>query len=129
VVLVILDENVPHAIGPVFGERGHDVVNAIDLLDPGIPDDVIARLADAHAAVVITWNRRDFRRLSALVPADNVRRFRSLSWIAFRCRESRGPERARRWMAGIEFHLQLASQRRDSRLMIDITDTTFTVLG
>jgi hypothetical protein len=129
VVLVILDENVPHAIGPVFGGRGHEVVNASDVLTRGTPDDVIAKLADVHAAVIITWNRRDFRRLSALVPVDNVRRFRSLSWIAFHCRESRGAERVRRWLAAIEFHLQLASQRRDSRLMIDITDTTFTVLG
>jgi hypothetical protein len=128
-VLVIVDENVPRAVGPVFGDRGHDVVNILNIMVPGTPDERIAELADVHAAVVITWNRRDFRNLAALVPMDNVRRFRNLSWIAFRCRESRGAERARRWMAAIEFHLQLASQRRDSRLMIDITDTTFTVLG
>jgi hypothetical protein len=128
-MLVIPDENVPYSVGLAFARSGHEVVNVIDIAARGAPDEEIAKYADVHAAVVITWNRRDFRHLSALVPPDNVRRFRSLSWIAFRCRESRGAERAGRWMAAIEFHLQLAGERRDSRLMIDITETTFTVLG
>lgn len=38
-------------------------------------------------------------------------------------------ERARRWIDAIEFHLTLSSVRRDSRLMIDITETAFTVIG
>lgn len=128
-MLVVTDENVPTAVGVVFRERGHEVVTVVEALDARVPDEVIAGYADVHAAIVITWNRRDFRRLSALVPTDNVRRFRRLSWIAFRCTEARGAERARRWMEAIEFHLALASTRRDSRLMIDITDRTFTVLG
>jgi hypothetical protein len=51
------------------------------------------------------------------------------SWIAFRCHEPRGAERARRWIEAIELHLQLARRRQDARLMIDVTETTFTVLG
>jgi hypothetical protein len=128
-LLVVVDENVPQSIGPVFAERGHDVVRVVDALASGSLDDAIARYADIHAAVVITWNRRDFRRLSSPVPLDNVILFRRLSWIAFRCRESHGAERARRWLDAIEFHLALAQQHRDARLMIDITETTFTVLG
>ena len=126
---MVLDENVPRSVGVVFSERGHEIVNAVEVLAPGTPDDVIARYADVHAAVVVTWNRRDFRRLSAVVSPDNVRRFRHLSWIAFRCNEARGAERARRWIEAIELHLELARARRDTRLMIDITERTFTVLG
>jgi hypothetical protein len=124
-----MDENVPRSVWRVFADQGHQIVDATEELLPSAPDGLIARYGDIHAAVVVTWNRRDFRKLSPLVPADNVRRFRRLSWIAFRCTESRGAERARRWMAAIDFHLSLASQRRDSRLMIDITETTFTVIG
>jgi hypothetical protein len=128
-MLVVADENVPRSVGSVFGERGHDIIQVVEALAPGTPDEVIVRFADIHSAVVITWNRRDFRRLSPLVPLDNVRQFQRLSWIAFRCNEARGVERARRWIEAIEFHLALASARRDSRLMIDITETTFTVIG
>jgi hypothetical protein len=128
-VLVVTDENVPRDVGLVFRERGHDVVTVVEALDATAPDEQIAGYADSPAAIVITWNRRDFRRLSAIVPTDNVRRFRNLSWIAFRCHEARGAERARRWIEAIEFHLALATARRDSRLMIDITERTFTFLG
>jgi len=124
-----MDENVPRSVGVVFSERGYEVINAIDAMLPGTPDDLVAKYTDIHSALVITWNARDFRRLSPLIPTDNVLRFRRMSWIIFRCKESRGADRARRWIDAIEFHLQLASQRRDSRLMIDITETTFTVRG
>jgi hypothetical protein len=128
-MLLIVDENVPASVGRVFAERGHEVVSALEVTLPGTPDDVIARYVDVHVAMVVTWNRRDFKRLSAVVSPDNVRRFRRLSWIAFHCNEARGAGRARRWIEAIEFHLSLARGRRDTRLMIDITETTFTVLG
>ncbi len=128
-MLLVIDENVPASVGRVFSDRGHEVVHVLDVALPGTPDDVIARYGDIHEAMVITWNRRDFRRLSALVSPDNVRRFRRLSWIAFRCSEPHGAARARRWIEAIEFHLNLAQQRRDRRLMVDITETTFTVIG
>jgi predicted lipid-binding transport protein (Tim44 family) len=128
-VLVVTDENVPTAVGGVFRERGHEVRTVAEALNPTTPDELIADYADRYAAIVITWNRRDFKRLSSVVSPDNVRRFRNLSWIAFRCNEARGAERARRWIEAIELHLTLASARRDSRLMIDITERTFTVLG
>ncbi len=128
-MLLLIDENVPSSVDRVFLERGHEVVRVLDVALPGTPDDVIARYGEVHRAIVVTWNRRDFRRLSAVVAPDNVRRFRHLSWIAFRCNEVLRAARARRWLEAIEFHLSLASQRRDARLMIDITDSTFTVLG
>lgn len=128
-MLLVMDECVPRSVWRAFAEQGHAVVDATEQLLPSAPDDLIAKYGDIHAAVVVTWNRRDFKRLSPLVPRDNVIRFRRLSRIAFRCQESRGAERARRWMAAIDFHLRLASHRRDTRLMIDITETTFTVIG
>jgi hypothetical protein len=128
-LLVVLDENVPFDVGVAFAERGHEILSVANALTRGIADENIASFADVHAAVVVTWNRRDFRRLSSPFPLDNVMPFRRLSWIAFRCRESHGATRARRWLDAIELHLTLAQQRRDTRLMIDITETTFTVLG
>lgn len=124
-----MDENVHRSVWKVFAEHGHDVVDATEELLPSAPDDLIARYGDMHTAVVVTRNRCDFKRLSPLVPADNVRRFRRLSWIAFRCTESRGAERARRWMPAIDLRLQFTTQRSDARLMIEITETTFAVIG
>lgn len=128
-MLLLMDENVPASVGRVFEARGHTVEWAVDVTLPRTPDEIIARYGDVHGAIVVTWNARDFKHLSPAIPQDNVIRFRRLSWIVFRCNEARGAERAERWLPAIEQHVTLARFRRDPRLMISITLTTFTVLG
>jgi hypothetical protein len=127
-MLLLIDENVPYSVEAYFRERGHDVRPVRELFPPGTSDSVIAALGDVLDAVVVTWNQRDFRQLAARVPPGNVQRFRRLSRISFRCREAHGRRRAEELIEEIEFHYAQARKRRDKRLMIEISETTFTVV-
>lgn len=127
-MLLLMDENVPDSVSEFFRLRGHDVRLVRALFLPGTPDPVIARLGDALAAIVVSWNTRDLRMLAARVPPGNVQRFRRLSRINFRCNEANGRRRAEEFVEEIEFHYEQAQKRRDQRLMIEITETRFNVI-
>jgi predicted nuclease of predicted toxin-antitoxin system len=127
-VLLLIDENVPESVASFFRDRGHDVRFVRDLLLPGTPDAVVAALGDELAAVIVTWNHRDFKRLAARVPEGNVQRFRRLGRINFRCNEAHGRRRAEDFIEEIEFHYAQAQKRRDTRLMIEITATGFRIV-
>jgi hypothetical protein len=126
-MLLLIDENVPASVADFFRERGHDVWLITETMLPGVPDPVIAKLGDRHSAIVVTWNAKDFKRLAARIPPENYQRFRHLGRINFRCREPRGRRRAEELIEMIEFHHAFAQRQPDKRLLIDITETTFTV--
>jgi predicted nuclease of predicted toxin-antitoxin system len=127
-MLLLIDENVPESVAAFFRERGHDVRLVRELFPRGTPDPVIATLDDRLAAIVVTWNHRDFKRLAARIPAGTEQRFRHLSRINFRCNEVRGRQRAEAFIESIEFEYEHAQQRRDKRLMVEITETGFRVV-
>jgi hypothetical protein len=126
-MLLFIDENVPTSVTEFFRSRGHDVRFVWDLFPRGTTDPVIAKLADEQAAVVVTWNHRDFKKLADRVPVGHRRRFRRLSLISFRCRESLGRRRAEEYIEFIEFAYERAQRSRDKRLLVEITNTTFVV--
>ncbi len=124
-MVLLVDENVPASVTQFFRERGHEVHLVWDLFPRGTADPVIGKLGDEQAAVVVTWNHRDFKKLAARVPVGQRRRFRRLSLISFRCRESLGRRRAEELIEFIEFAYEQAQRRRDKRLLVEITNTTF----
>jgi predicted nuclease of predicted toxin-antitoxin system len=126
-MLLLIDECVPTSVTEFFRERGHEVWHVTDTLLPGTPDQVVAKIGDQYSAIVVTWNAKDFKRLAARIPEGNQQRFRHLGRINFRCRESRGRQRAEAMIEAIEFHFAFAQRQGDKRLLLDITETTFTV--
>ena len=126
-MLLLIDENVPNSVAEFFRERGHDVRLVRDLFPSGTPDPVITKLGDELAAIVVNWDR-DFRRNVARVPVGNRQRFRKLGRISFRCSEARGRKRVEELIEWIEFEYNQVQQRRDKRLIVEITDTSFRVV-
>ena len=125
-MLLLIDENVPESVSEVFRKHGHDVRLVRDVLGSATPDQVIAEVGNALSAIVVTWNIKDFKKLAGRRP-DDQRRLRNLGRIGFRCPEAKGAARAEASMNRIEFEYQEAQKRPDKRVMITITETTFTV--
>jgi predicted nuclease of predicted toxin-antitoxin system len=126
-MVLIIDENVPVQVADFFRERGHLVIQVRDFLDVGVSDESIASRADELMAVVVTWDR-DFKRLVGRVPIGERLRFRRLGRISFDCRPERGRRRAEQLIDYIEFAYEVESRRRDRRLIVEITETSFRVV-
>ncbi|HEY7031833.1 MAG TPA: DUF5615 family PIN-like protein [Thermomicrobiales bacterium] len=126
-MVLIIDENVPDQVADFFRERGHLVIQVRDFLDVGVSDESVASRADELMAVVVTWDR-DFKRLVGRVPIGERLRFRRLGRSSFDCRPERGRRRAEQLIDYIEFAYEVESRRRDRRLIVEITETSFRVV-
>ena len=58
-----MDEDVPKSAADLLGERGHEVIPAVDVLLPGSDDHLIARWAHEQRAAVVTCNLVHFKGL------------------------------------------------------------------
>jgi predicted nuclease of predicted toxin-antitoxin system len=125
---LLIDECVPHSVARVFAERGHTVVFVTQHLAAQAPDPLIAVAGDRLEAIVVTWNHKDFKTLTARVPHDNVIKFRKLGRISFRVNEARGAHRAHELIEWIEFEYGQVQKRNDRRLLIEIMETTFRLI-
>src|SRR5580704_8099407 len=113
---LLIDECVPHSVAAVFSNRGHTVHFVTDLLAAQAADPLIAVAGNRLEAIVVTWNHKDFKSMTARVPEGNVQKFRRLSRISFRINES------------IEFEYQQVQKKRDRRLLIEIGTTVFRII-
>ncbi len=79
-------------------------------------------------AIVVTWDYKDFKALAGRIPRGSRGRFRRLSLIAFRCKETNGLARIKDLIESIEFEYLQAQKRGQKRLMVEIGDSYFRVL-
>lgn len=124
----LIDENVPASVTHFLRNRGHDVIHALDLFLPGELDEVIAAVAAQHEAIVVTWNRKDFKKITARrAPAGSREKLRKLGWITFKCKEPDGRRRIETVIDAIEFEHQQALSRHDKRVFVEIHAEFFKV--
>ncbi len=128
VIPLLIDENVPESVTQFLRDRGHTIYYVRDLLLAGSPDPIVATAGDRLAAVVVTWNHRDFKKLAARVPKGGQARLRRLGRMNFRCAESKGRQRVEQVIDIIEAEYERAERRRDKRLLIDVTTTTVSII-
>jgi predicted nuclease of predicted toxin-antitoxin system len=121
---LLIDENVPESVTDYFRSRGHEVHHVRDLSLAGSPDPIIAAIGDRMDAIVVTWNRRDFRRLAPRVSREGAARFRKLGRITFRCNEAQGRRRCVEVIDIIEGEFARAQSRPDKRLLMEIGATS-----
>lgn len=76
-------------------------------------------------AVVLTIDK-DFSRIIERV--GSRRRFNTVGRISLRCRESRALARMKDFIEEIESEHERAQGRRDKRLIIEITDTSYRII-
>ena len=119
----LIDENVPASVTAYLRERGHEVVHALELFLPGEQDEVIASAAAHRDAIIVTWNRQDFKKLTSRAPRGQRKQFRALSTLTFRCPEPQGAKRLREVIDLVEFEHQRAQAAHDSRLFVEICRT------
>jgi hypothetical protein len=118
---LLIDECVPESVTEVFANHGHHIQRVVDELGQRTPDKVIARFADNNGLVLITWNVRDFYRLGMMRrPPQNQQQYPNAGMISFKCEETQGARRAEQVMESIEFEYRQASQRLDTRLLMEI---------
>ena len=104
-------------------DRGHEVIHALDLFLPGEKDEVLAAVANRERAIVVTWNARDFKKITARrAPAGTRATLRNLGLIVFRCKEPRGRDRLEASIDIIEFEHERSQRHRDGRIFVEIAD-------
>lgn len=123
---LLVDENVPDSVATFLRERGHEVLLVREQLGQMTPDDFIAWVGDDLGAIVVTVDK-DFRTLVRRVPVGGRRRFQSLGRISLRCRESRARARLNEFIEEIEREFDRLQSLRDKRLIVEITETSYTV--
>jgi hypothetical protein len=117
---LLLDECVPDAVARVFRERGHEVILAREVALAATPDPAINADAEVLDAIVVTWNRKDFKADNRRKPDRNVRRYKRAGWIIFKCPEPQGEHRLRQLMPEVEFCYARSRARGDRRFMMEI---------
>lgn len=121
---LIIDENVPDSVARFLSERGHDVQLVRERFGQMTPDEFISWIADIEGAIVVTADR-DFRRIVSRVPRGAQTRFKKLGRISLRCRESRALSRVQLFIDEIEREFERSQAAKDSRVIVEITETTF----
>lgn len=125
---LLIDENVPDSVATFLRERGHTVHLSRDILAQGTKDPVIAKLGDHMTSIIVTFDK-DFKKLASRVSAGERQRFRHLGRISLLCPAPRTLERVTKFIDAIEFHYEQALQQPDKRLIIELGDSYFRVIG
>lgn len=114
-----LDENVPASVQGVLEAAGHDVVWTRDITSEGVPDDVVAAVAEeAHATLVS--HDKDFKKIAPRIPDRQRRRFRRLSMVRLACIKPRSAERITAVLPYIEFDYNQRVGLPDRRSIIEV---------
>jgi hypothetical protein len=113
-----LDHNVPVSVAEAFDAAGHEVIVQKDAIAPDSEDPVVALTAAENAAILVSFDR-DFRAIAGRLGVSN-RRLRKLSRIQMRCKEPEGATRLQEAMSFIQHEWDLAQQRSDKRIFIEI---------
>src|SRR5260221_8485830 len=86
------DQNVPDSVGRFLETSGYEVVRLRDRIPTESPDALVAAVAEANNAILVTFDS-DFKALASRIGIGR-RRFTRLSLIRFeKCRESKAAER------------------------------------
>lgn len=127
-MVFLIDEDVPVSVGAFLADRGHVVHYVVDVLVAGSEDPLLARWADLHAAIVVTCNHRHFKQLIARAPTGYRSHFRRAGRVSLTCRQHRALARVTELIESIEFEFEQAKRRHDSRLILEIGETRFSIV-
>lgn len=127
-MVLLIDENIPDSVATFLRERGHTVHLSRDVLASGAKDPVIAKVGDQMAAIVVTFDK-DFKKLISKLAQGERQRFRHLGRISLSCPAPRALVRLTKFIDAIEFHYQLSLREPDKRLIVELGDSYFRVVG
>jgi predicted nuclease of predicted toxin-antitoxin system len=116
------DQNVPESVARVLEDSGYAVVRLREKTAPSAPDALVAAVAEANSAILVT-NDSDFKSIASRTGIGR-RAFRFLSLIRFeKCRESKMANRIKQFVSLIEHEWGVGGGARDRRIFIVICDS------
>ena len=124
---LLVDENVPNSVSEFLRGRGHDVDLVRDRLGQMTPDEYIAWVGDELGAVVVTMDK-DFNEIVKRIPQGGRLKFKALGRISLKCRESQATVRIREFIEEIEREYDRLQGRRDKRLIVEITASSYRIV-
>lgn len=119
---IFLDEGVPHSVGKVFKDAGHEVIYFAEAAVAGSPDQLVCAIAEANNAVLVALDG-DMKEI-AQGRGVGQHRYKKLSLIKISCRETRAAERLRGAMSLIEHEWNLSCDESGRRIFIEIGKRT-----
>jgi predicted nuclease of predicted toxin-antitoxin system len=120
---LFIDHCVPESVAKLLEQRGYEVIRLREKTAPDSPDALVAAVAEANDAVLVTMDG-DFKAIASR-SGIGQRRFRRLSLLRFeRCRESQAAKRLETALSLIEHEWSAGNAARDRRMFVVITSDT-----
>lgn len=117
----LVDQCVPDSVGQILKQNGHDVLLLRETIAPDSPDPLVAAVSEMFGAVLVSHDH-DFKTLGPRMQIGR-RRFRKLSRIGLRCRESQSARRMEEAITLIEHEWNYSQAQSDKRIIIEIGPT------
>ena len=116
---LFIDHCVPESVARMLEEHGYEVFRLRDKTAPDSPDALVAAIAEANNAVLVTMDG-DFKALAARTGIGQ-RRYKRLSLIRFeKCRESQAAQRMKAALSLIEHEWAVGNASSDRRIFVVI---------
>jgi predicted nuclease of predicted toxin-antitoxin system len=116
------DHNVPESVSRTLESAGYRVIRLREKTAPDSPDTLVAAVAEANNAVLVTMDG-DFKSIAARIGIGR-NRYRKLSILRFeKCRESHAPKRLSCALTLIEHEWIVGNGARDRRMFVVICST------
>lgn len=120
---LFVDHCVPESVPKMLEARGYEVVRLREKTAPDSPDNLVAAVAEANDAVLVTMDG-DFKAIASRTGIGR-RRFRFLSIIRFeQCRESQAARRMEAALSLIEHEWDYGKGTTDRRMFVVIKTET-----
>jgi predicted nuclease of predicted toxin-antitoxin system len=117
------DQCVPEAVAKFLEGAGYEVVRLREKIATNTPDTLVAAVAEANAAVLVTMDS-DFKAIATRIGIGR-KRFRELSLLRFeKVRESRAAERLERALSLLEHEWAYGNGDKDRRMFVVIAADT-----
>jgi len=118
----LADECVAESVCEFLEKRGHGVIRAKQTIPDGTQDPIVAKVAEDLSAILLT-DDADFKIIVARRQDGQKRRFRKLSRVHLACKHSQAINRIADAITLIEFEYEIAQDRQDKRMIVDIKPT------
>lgn len=118
-----IDQCVPSSVERALRENGFDVILLREKTAPNSPDTLVAAVAEANNAILVTMDG-DFKSIASRTGIGQ-RRYRKLSLIRFeKCREGKAAERITAALSLIKHEWEVGRSSKDRRMFVVITAET-----
>ncbi|MBW7921592.1 MAG: DUF5615 family PIN-like protein [Rubellimicrobium sp.] len=117
----LLDEGVPHSVGKVLENAGHEVIYLHEAVARGSSDDLVVAAALENQAILVAVDR-DMRSRARQHGISNTR-YRSLNLLHLGCVETQAANRVEQALQLIESEWMFAGERNARRLFVELHDS------